>query len=232
VTSPYRIKDEVSQKERPSAELVYSVSDQEKHVAPIRTAIQIGTFGAASGIVAAAVGSPELGAILFLGAAALAVWRWRRAPGVGGLLLQVDDGALVVTDRCTRKVVARTRLPDLRNVSLDTKSIRKVEPGRDAIPAVQFINTQIGPEIDVARIILEVNGRTAPIHLTDSFLAHTESVESVGKIRVFLRSHGWLPEDERPRGSDPDSDGDDIAAPEDGSVATADSGAVSTPRTR
>jgi hypothetical protein len=83
-------------------------------------------------------------------------------------------------------------------VTLDTKSIRKVEPGRDVIPAVQFITSQVGPEIDVARIVLDVADHT-PVRLTDAFLPHTDSVEWIARIRVFLRAHGWVPEDERPR---------------------------------
>jgi hypothetical protein len=205
VRSPYRVKDEIAHGERPCAELVYVAGDHERHVAPARTAIQLVIVGMVLGIAAAAVGMPELGAALLAGAAALGVWRWRRAPGVAGLLLRVENGELVVTDRGARRVVVRTRLVDLRNVTLDTKSIRKVEPGRDVVPAVQFIASQIGPEIDVARIVLDVAGRS-PTRLSESFLAHTDSVDWIGKIRVFLRSHGWLPEDERLRLSEPDDE--------------------------
>ncbi len=208
MTSPYRIKDEVSQKERACTELVYLAGDQEKHVGPARSGLQIGIAGTVAGAVAAGAGLPEVGASVILGAVALGFWRWRRAPEVAGLLLRVEDGVLVVTARGTRTVIARTRLADLRNVSLDTKSIRKVEPGRDVVPAVQFIHSQVGPEIDVARILLETNGPgpRSTIHLTEAFLAHTDSVEWIAKIRLFLRSHGWLPEDERQRLSEPDDD--------------------------
>ena len=204
--SPYRIKDEVSREERPRAELVYRAGDAERYVAPARAAMQIGIGGATAAVVAAGAGVPELGLGALAGAVALAIWRWRRGPDASGLSLRVEDGALVVTVCGSKEVLAHTRLVDLRDVSLDTKSIRKVEPGRDVVPAVQFINTQIGPEIDVARIVLDVAGRPAPLRLTEAFLAHADSVEWVGKIRVFLRSHGWLPEDERTRASDPDTD--------------------------
>ena len=205
--SPYRIKAEVSRRERARAELVYLASDQERHVGPARAALQIGIAGTVGGAVAAAAGLPEVGAGIILGSAAVGFWRWRRAPDVAGVLFRVEDGVLVVSVRGTNQVLARTRLVDLRNVSLDTKSIRKVEPGRDVVPAVQFINNQVGPEIDVARILLEIKGSVpTTIRLTEAFLAHTDSVEWVGKIRVFLRSHGWLPEDERARLSVPDDD--------------------------
>ncbi len=182
-------------------------NDQERHVAPARAALQIGIAGTVAGAVAAAAGQAEVGAAVILGSAAVGFWRWRRAPDVSGLVLRVEDGVLDVTVRGTNEVVARTRLVDLSNVCLDTKSIRKVEPGRDVVPAVQFINSQVGPEIDVARILLEIDaGVPSTVRLTEAFLAHTDSVEWVGKIRVFLRSHGWVPEDERTRLSVPDDD--------------------------
>lgn len=209
MVSPYRIKDEVSRREQARAELVYVAGDQERHIAPARTALQVGIVGSVGGAIAAAAGLPEVGAGIILGAAALGYWRWRRTPDVAGLLLRVEDGVLVVSVYGTNEVVARTRLVDLRNVSLDTKSIRKVEPGRDVVPAVQFINNQVGPEIDVGRILLEISGHVpSTVRLTEAFLAHTDSVEWIGKIRVFLRSHGWLPEDERVRLSVPDDDPD------------------------
>ena len=218
--SPYRIKDQVSRRERASAELVYVANDQERHIGPARGALQIGIAGTVLGAVAAAVGHPEIGAGVILGAAALGFWRWRRAPDVSGLILRVDEGVLVVHVRGTDEVIARTRLADLRNVTLDTKSIRKVEPGRDVVPAVQFINSQVGPEIDVARILLELNGRVpSTIRLTEAFVAHTDSVEWIGKIRVFLRAHGWLPEDERTTLSVPDDDADEDEDDDEDEVA-------------
>jgi len=215
VTSPYRIKDEVSPVERASTELVYLAGDQERRVGPARAVIQLGIAGTVAGVVAATAGLPEVGAAVILGAAALGFWRWRRAADVAGLLLRVEDGALIVLSRGTKKVIARMPLADLRNVSLDTKSIRKVEPARDVVPAVQFISSQVGPEIDVARIVLETSTPTSPtIHLTEAFLAHTDSVEWIAKIRVFLRSHGWIPEDERDGPTDDDDglDNEDDAA--------------------
>ena len=60
-----------------------------------------------------------------------------------------ERGDLHVTNRTTKKPLVDVRLVNLLDVALDTKSIRKVVPGKDAIPAVQFINTSVGPELDV-----------------------------------------------------------------------------------
>ena len=196
MTSPYRIHDK-SRKDRPSAELVYLAQDQEKHVGPARAAIQLSIAGGVSGMTAAGVGHPQIGAAIFAGTVLFGIWRWRRAPEIAGLLLHVDDGVLSITERSTKRIVVQVQLADLENVSLDTKSIRKVTPGQDAVPATRFIHSQVGPEIDVARIVLETSARPTPIHLSETFLAYSETVEWIAKIRMFLRSHGWLPTDER-----------------------------------
>lgn len=195
MVSPYRIKDEVAAGERKATTLAYPAGERE--TVPARGAVQIGIVGMTAGLAASAFGFPQVGVAILVGAAAVGVWRWRKPSPQGGLLLAIEHGELVVTDRATKRTLARTRLADLRNVTLDTKSIRKVEPGRDVVPAVQFIASQLGPEIDVARITLEVAGRPS-VRLTDAFFAHTHAVEWIAKIRLFLRSHGWVPDDERP----------------------------------
>ena len=81
------------------------------------------------------------------------------------------------------------------DVVLDTKTIRKVVDGDSMLPAVRFTNTKVGPEIDLGRIFL-TNGHER-YALIDDFLSHTHAIEWFGKIRVFLRLHGWVPPDER-----------------------------------
>jgi hypothetical protein len=145
-------------------------------------------------LVALLTGVPEAGLRILLGAAALGVIRARsgNAPAV------------------------HLRLTALRDVRLDTKSIRKVEPGRDAVPGTQFINTNLGPEIDVARIVLHVEGQSEPVRLTNAFLAHMDSMEWARKIRAFLRTHGWIPADERDDEDDEDDEEvDDEPDPDD-----------------
>jgi hypothetical protein len=217
VGSPYRSADEEAQKAAPRAELLYVAGGQERHVAPARRAIQLGLLGTVGGVLAAAAGSPEAALGILVAAFAIGIWRWRRAPDVAGILLRVESGELTVSARGSGTPLATVRLLDLRNVSLDTKSIRKVEPGRDAIPAVQFINTSVGPEIDIARIVLDVTERQ-PIRLTEAYLSHMDTIEWVGKIRSFLRAHGWIPDHEREEGpvsstafSEQETDEDDDA---------------------
>jgi hypothetical protein len=63
-------------------------------------------------------------------------------------------------------------LKDLLDVYLDTKTIRHT-----------------------ARIALELRQET--FFLTQERSSHLDANEWFGKIRRFLRQHGWIPEDER-----------------------------------
>jgi hypothetical protein len=88
------------------------------------------------------------------------------------------------------------RLDELANVELDTKTIRQVEQGGSAIPAMRFADSRVGPELDRARILLVCDDETR-IPLSEIYGVHMQTSESFGKMRVFLRKHGWVPEDER-----------------------------------
>lgn len=201
---PYRVEDPTSDAR---AELVYVPTDRERHAAPARHALQIGIVGGVGGVIAAGAGFPLLGGAALVLTTIAAAWRWRRAPEVAGIAIVVERGSVIVTHRASKEVLVRTRLVNLLDVALDTKAIRKVVPGNDAIPAVQFINTSVGPEVDVARIVFELDEDRAPVPLSEQFLAHVDAVEWIAKIRSFLRKHGWIPEDERPD-SESDHDGD------------------------
>lgn len=192
--NPYRVEESITDAR---AELIYVAGDRERHTAPVRSAMQGGMVGGVGGVIIAAAGFPSIGAALLGVAAALGVWRWRRAPEVAGITIAVERGDLHIAHRTTKEPLLDVRLVSLLDVALDTKSIRKVMPGKDAIPAVQFINTSVGPEVDVARIVFHLADEQEPVRLSDQFLAHMDAVEWVGKIRSFLRSHGWVPADER-----------------------------------
>jgi hypothetical protein len=194
MTSPYRDAQPTSEAR---AELVYVSSDQERVVGPARTALQIGIVGAVGGVIVAGAGFPGIGAAVLGVATAFGIWRWRRAPEVAGITIAVEHGDVTITPRGAKEPLLRSRLVDLLDVALDTKSIRKVVPGKDAIPAVQFINTSVGPEVDVARIVFHLGDDQEPVRLSDQFVAHMDAVAWVGKIRSFLRRNGWVPADER-----------------------------------
>jgi hypothetical protein len=51
--------------------------------------------------------------------------------------------------------------------------------------------------VDVARIALVCAPTVEPIELTKAYASHSEVVERIAKLKMFLRAHGWLPIDER-----------------------------------
>jgi len=123
------------------------------------------------------------------------LWRRRRAQVLPRATLRVDDGRLELNGPAFGQPV-NLDLNDLLDVYLDTKTIRRVEPGPSVIPAVQLLNPRVGGEQDTARIALEL--RTETFFLTQERSSHLDANEWFGKIRRFLRKHGWVPEDERP----------------------------------
>lgn len=82
-----------------------------------------------AGVVLSAVTTPTIGLVGMVSAAAVGIWWWRRAAGALGAVLRVRDGQIEVRTRGSRKVVARLRLADLLDVSLDTKTIERVQEG-------------------------------------------------------------------------------------------------------
>ncbi len=201
--SPYRLAAPPAYPP-PPRELVYRARDPEKLVRVTRV---LGQTTITGGVVATAAhlgGLEPITAACFAGAAiALAALRSRAADDTT-VLLRVFDGVLAVT----RPPVARrgppttllhARIERIANVALDTKAIRLVQEGRALVPTERFSDSKLGPEVDIARIVFDVDGEPGLVPLTQAHSAHLECVEWLGRIRTFLRAHGWVPADERDR---------------------------------
>jgi hypothetical protein len=181
----------------PARELVYDASDETagradgmialfRHFSlPLLFAILVGWMaGQLAGFAALA------------GAAGYSAWSWRKRKRRGGAVLIVDRGVLDIEMRDKRVTRDSVRLSDLTNVTLDVKTIERVLEGGSAIPAMRVIDSKVGPKVDTARIVLVcASGDEVP--LTTAYLPHMHATEWLGKIRTFLRKHGWVPEDER-----------------------------------
>jgi hypothetical protein len=139
---------------------------------------------------------PVAGTAALTGGLAYSVWAWKTRKKIGGAVLRIDEGVLVVTRSSKSARDDRFRLDDLADVALDIKTIQRVMEGGSAIPAVRFIDATVGPKVDTARIVL-VSQSGVEVRLTDEYLPHFAAAEWMGKIRVFLRKSGWVPEDER-----------------------------------
>jgi hypothetical protein len=123
---------------------------------------------------------------------------WRGSKRRGRVVLRVDGDALSVTmhDGVFRTRTLATTLDDLRDVTLDTKTIRRVNEGSALVPQAALISTTVGGAVDRSRIVLVTDDETTPLFLED--VAHMEATEHISKIRVFLRRAGWTPMEERP----------------------------------
>jgi hypothetical protein len=147
------------------------------------------------GVVLSMLTTPTAALVGMLGSAAVMVWLWRR-PSKAGTVLRIYKGELRVLSMEAHQLTDPFPLADLLDVTLDSKTIQPVQDGGSAIPAMRFIDSRVSPEVDTARIVLVGRDRE-PVPLTKAYLAHMDATEWLGKIRVFLRKHQWVPEDER-----------------------------------
>ncbi|WP_394824843.1 hypothetical protein [Pendulispora albinea] len=188
---------------RPPAELVCMGADREHRRRLSLVALQGVPLAALIGAVLSASAGQVAGLVGMVVSAATAagVWRWQRRQNAEQVVLRVEHGRVEV---CANGSKAWIRLDDLMDVTLDTKTIQRVQDGGSAIPAVRFIESQVGPEIETARVVLVARDQPCSVWLTEEYISHLDATEWFGKIRVFLRKHGWVPEDERDL--EPDSD--------------------------
>jgi hypothetical protein len=192
----YREAAPVEPKEGPPRELVYIPVDADQRHRSSIAVFQIFSLPLITAVVVTMAAGPNAGGIALVLAAGFAIWWMKKTPNGDRFVLAVESGELVVRRGSSTEPLERFALDDLVNVSLDSKIIQRVLEGSSAIPAVRFINTHVAPESTTSRVILV--GRDRPfVPLGQTYLAHMEATEWLGKIRVFLRRHGWVPEDER-----------------------------------
>ena len=153
-------------------------------------------------VVAGIFGNAFLTVGTLVAAFALAYRFRKKATTADGAVLRVEEGELKVFTRGGVAPVAIIKLRDLADVRLDIKTIERVQDGDSMVAAVKFTNTTVGPAVDQARIVLvgrktKKDPERLKVHLTEEYFAHMDATEWLGKVRVFLRKHGWLPADER-----------------------------------
>lgn len=201
----YRAADLPEAPPLPPRELVYDAIDRDQERGSAVLFFQLFSVPAVVGAVLASVTTPMLGLAGMLGSGALALGlrRWTRKRS--GAVLRVEEGKLSVRSRDRRRELGTLRLREIEDVGLEIKKIQRVQEGDSMIPAVRFIDSRIAPEVDTARIVVVGREGRERIVLTEAFLAHMDATEWLGKIRVFLRKHGWVPEDEREEDEDASS---------------------------
>jgi hypothetical protein len=116
-------------------------------------------------------------------AVAIVVFFVRRKSPEGRFVLRVEDHALEVTREHGTGPVVRIALADLLDITLDRQAHRAGGGGGSATERVRLALERRAPEV--------------PIFVPEERVTPIEAQEWYGKVRVFLRKHGWVPEDER-----------------------------------
>lgn len=124
--------------------------------------------------------SPTAG-LIGLGAS-IAVILLRRKPSQGRFVLRVAEDFLEVTRERPTSAATRIALADVLNVTLDRQTQQAA--GR-------------GGATERVHLALERRAPEEPIVLPEERITPIEAQEWQGKVRVFLRKHGWVPADER-----------------------------------
>src|SRR5579859_1911401 len=177
------------------AELVCTPLDRDRRSQPALAVFQLFAAPLVVGAATSLVATPTVAFAAMLVSAGILWWWWRRTARGKSVVFRVERGSLCLF--LPRSIGASIPLADVVDVALDTKTIRPIQEGSSAIPAIRFIDSRVAPEVDTARIVLCTrDGRSVP--LSEAYVAHMEATEWMGRIRVFLRKHGWVPEDERP----------------------------------
>jgi len=121
----------------------------------------------------------------------VAVFRSRPPRGVG---LEVHGETLVISRHGEEKPTT-VALAAVRNVEIERKAIQRVtyqQQFSDPLPT-----TELSGDVEVARIVLSLDGDAPPVRLTEAWAPVFVCMERFGKVRTFLRAHGWLPLPER-----------------------------------
>lgn len=125
--------------------------------------------------------SPTAALVPLAVAAVVVLVRGRSHPG--RFVLRIDDDQAVVVARERRAGAAvRIALADLVDVTFD----RKTQAGGRGGAATERV-----------RLALERRAPDSPVFVPEERVTPIEAQEWYGKVRVFLRKHGWVPENER-----------------------------------
>lgn len=115
--------------------------------------------------------------------AAVVLFVTLRRPREGRFVLRVDGASLLVGRERGRRTPERIALEDLLDVTLERRTRQP--------------STRGGAAVERVRLSLERRAPADPIFIPDEGVTPLEGQEWLSKVRVFLRKHGWVPEDER-----------------------------------
>jgi hypothetical protein len=123
-------------------------------------------------------------------------WRSRRQVSRPQATLCIEESRLRVLDRDSREIL-NIPLKALLEVELDTKTVQRVQDNLSGggLPHFRLLHGKVGSATDISRIVLVTSKQDLP--LSEERVSISYTTESFGKMRRFLRTHGWLPKGER-----------------------------------
>ena len=194
MSPPYREPAErPAAREPPPAEFVYLANSTERRSAALRNlAGYLWLSAFACGALIAAL--PGVGSVLSIAVVALVVWRWRHTRRPERILVKIQAGVVEIAGT---KTSPRFALSSLRDVYLQTRTVEKAYA--DKMVGTAVVSMAVMPSVDVSRIVLvhdDEDGEEHEIVLGSGYEPSSQIVEWLGKLRVHLRKHGWVPADE------------------------------------
>jgi hypothetical protein len=156
------------------------------------TTVTLSTSAVLTLAVVVGIESPAAAWIVIAGGVGWLFWRFRRSPR-RPIAVRIEGPTLFITPAEGDERSAA--LASIREVEIDRKAIRRLTYHQQVGAAMP--TTEVSGDVDVARIVFVVDGSSQPLRLSDSYASYGECIERFGKLRKFLRSHGWLPVDER-----------------------------------
>ena len=117
-----------------------------------------------------------------------------RKPAPRDVGLEVLGDTLVIS-RPGETQPTTVALAAIDNVEIERKAIQRVtyqQQISDALPT-----TELSGDVEVARIVLRLAGDAAPERLAETWAPVFVCMDRFGKVRTYLRAHGWVPLPER-----------------------------------
>lgn len=155
--------------------------------------------------------APQAGLALAAALLVWALWQWHSARKIVGVRMHVESTYLVFV---ANGKPARLPIAAITEVSLQTRAIKHLGYQRGIGQAIGEVT--VSGDRDVAHIELATRDRTYPLTATDE--SYATAAEAMGRVRVFLRKHGWIAASERSSApardeldsEDDEDDGDDV----------------------
>jgi hypothetical protein len=200
--SPYREMEQTKAPEPRSGELVYRPQGRTDRFAGGNWGFRMFAPAVVVGLVVGWAWTETAGVLAFAALLARFIWVSRTKPK-DVMVLRVESGELTVLPMGSKDESYSVRLEDLHDVAMETKSVERVlETGANVVNiGMGAYAPSVASATDTNRITLEAS-RRQPFALTQEFYGHAETTEWFAKVRVFLRSVGWTPLDERAEDED------------------------------